>query len=108
MAARVADLERLYRSRYLPFRNALATITGNSDGAHDAVQEAFARALRQRKSFRGGSLEAWVWKIALRSALESRRNGHAVELTGPGEAVSDAFFDNALTEALRSLPPRRR
>jgi len=35
----------------------------------DAVQEAFAKALRKRRSFRSrGTLEAWVWRIVLNTA----------------------------------------
>jgi hypothetical protein len=54
-------LEDVYRRRYVGFRNALATVTGSYDTAHDAVQEGFARALKARKTFRGGSLEAVVF-----------------------------------------------
>jgi hypothetical protein len=36
-------------------------VTGSYDTAHDAVQEGFARALKARKTFRGGSLEAVVF-----------------------------------------------
>jgi len=39
------ELEALYETRYVSFRNALATVTGNRESARDAVQEAFARAL---------------------------------------------------------------
>src|SRR5437763_1319670 len=47
MDERARALERLYRERYTAFRNGLATITGSSESARDAVQEAFARALRR-------------------------------------------------------------
>jgi DNA-directed RNA polymerase specialized sigma24 family protein len=45
MAASKAEIESLYRERYLGFRRALATVTGSYETAHDVVQEAFARAL---------------------------------------------------------------
>src|SRR6516162_1124776 len=78
----VADeLEELYRSRYLTFRNGMAAITGSYDSARDVVQEAFARALRDRGQYRGdGPLLGWVWRIAVRVALESRRNGRELTL----------------------------
>ena len=83
---RAVAIERVYRERYVGFRNALATVTGSYDSARDVVQEAFARALRERRSFRGeGSLEGWIFRIAFRTALETM-----------------------LAAALRSLPPRRR
>jgi DNA-directed RNA polymerase specialized sigma24 family protein len=46
MDDRACELEELYRRRYTAFRNTLATITGGYDSARDAVQETFARALR--------------------------------------------------------------
>ena len=109
MDARARALEDVYRRRYAGFRNALATVTGSYDSARDAVQEAFARALRQRKSFRGDSLEAWVWRIALRAALESRAHPRLEPLGELPEAdLVDDEHDPELAAALRRLPPRRR
>jgi RNA polymerase sigma-70 factor (ECF subfamily) len=104
-------LEELYLRRGGAFRRAIAAVVGNHDLAGDVVQEAFARALRKRKAFRGeGSLEGWVWRIALRTALESRRNGREVRLD---EALATTGLpepqrDPVLAEAIRRLPPRRR
>ena len=75
-------LEQLYRERYVGYRNALATITGSTDSARDAVNEAFARALRSRSQFRGGSLAAWVWRIAVNAAHEQRRDDERAALNG--------------------------
>ena len=64
-------IEDVYRRRHQAFGNAVACLTGNRDSAVDVVQEAFARALARREQFRGdGSLEAWIWRIAIRTALE--------------------------------------
>ncbi|MDP9307040.1 MAG: hypothetical protein M3P15_01885 [Actinomycetota bacterium] len=30
-------IERVYRARYVSFRNALATVTGDAESAHDVV-----------------------------------------------------------------------
>lgn len=105
-------IERVYRDRYVGFRNALATTTGSRESARDAVQEAFARAYRDRADFRGGSLEAWIWRIALRVALGQAN----VKTTGAGNDVNGALdprlldpeLDPELARALRALPPRRR
>jgi DNA-directed RNA polymerase specialized sigma24 family protein len=110
MDARARDLEELYAARYVSFRNALATVTGSRESARDAVQEAFARALAQRESYRDeGPLAAWVWKIALRVALENRRRPHPLPLE---ESVDPALLeperDPELAAALRRLSPRRR
>jgi RNA polymerase sigma-70 factor (ECF subfamily) len=106
------ELEELYRSRYLTFRNGMAAITGSYESARDVVQEAFARALRDRDQYRGdGPLAGWVWRIAVRVALESRRNGHELtleELVADAPAPPSRERDPALADALRELPPRRR
>jgi RNA polymerase sigma factor (sigma-70 family) len=101
-------LEQLYRDRYVGFRNALAPIAGSRDAARDAVQEAFAVALRERRALRRReSLAPWVWQIAYRLALRERARGHAEEV--PTDlSILDPERDAALAEAIRSLPPRRR
>ena len=109
MDERAAAIERVYRERYVGFRNALATVTGSYDSARDAVQEAFARALRERRSFRGeGSLEGWIFRIAFRAALETRgrRETQLDEALEP--EVLQPERDPVLAAALRSLPTRRR
>jgi RNA polymerase sigma-70 factor (ECF subfamily) len=105
------EIEALYRERYRAFRNGLLPLTGTSERAHDAVQEAFARALRHRDQFRGdGSLEGWVWRIAFRVALASRRDRPAVALEQAfeGADIPHPERDPELAEALLRLPPRRR
>ena len=98
---RAPAIETLYRERYGRFRDAIATITGDYDSAHDVVQETFARALRSRRSYRGdGSLEAWVWRIALRTAREQLRKVRGASLNGslPAELI-EAERDPVLAEA---------
>src|ERR1700733_5395616 len=74
MGAQRREIELLYRERYAGFRRALATVTGSYESAHDVVQEAFARAIAERYRFRGEApLGAWVWRIALRVALDERK-----------------------------------
>src|ERR671922_83625 len=59
VGAKLDDIETLYRENYVRYRNALATVTGSSDSARDAVQHAFAQAVAERSRFRGdGSLAA--------------------------------------------------
>jgi RNA polymerase sigma factor (sigma-70 family) len=103
-------LEELYRRRYTHFRNGLAALTHSYDAARDAVQETFARALRAEGTFRGeGSLEAWVWRIALRTAYEYRPNALEAPLEDWFEpALPEPERDPALANALRRLPPRKR
>jgi RNA polymerase sigma-70 factor, ECF subfamily len=105
-----SELETLYQDRYPGFRRALATVTGSYESAHDVVQEAFARALVQRRAFRGdGPLGAWVWAIALRLAWEeNERVGRFSFDELPDLGLADPARDPDLEDALRALPPRRR
>ena len=111
MGTSAKELELLYRNRFGAFRNGLAPICGSFERAHDVVQEAFARALREQDRFRGeGSLEGWVWRIAFRVALDEHRNGHEVEWKEAFEraVVPDPERDRELSDALRRLSPRRK
>jgi RNA polymerase sigma-70 factor (ECF subfamily) len=108
MAASAREIEELYRRRYPAFRGGVATLTGSYDSARDVVQEAFAQALRDRRQFRGdGSLEAWIWRIAFRTALRSRSDPTTEELAEASSPPSPER-DPELAEAIRNLPPRRR
>jgi RNA polymerase sigma factor (sigma-70 family) len=100
-------LEELYRDRYPKFEAVLATMTRDRESARDAVQEAFAVALARKRQFRGeGSLEGWVWKIALRLAGGSRTRKQPIARLDP--VMPELELDPALAAAIRSLAPRRR
>ena len=104
----MGPLEQLYRDLYIGFRNALAPIAGRREAARDAVQEAFAVALREQRGLRRReSLAPWVWQIAYRLALRERARVSHAEL--PDDvSILDPERDPALAAAIRSLPPQRR
>jgi len=78
----VDELEALYRSRLPQFRRVAAAIAGDRDAGRDAVQEAFATAIRKRRSYRGsGTLEAWVWQIVVNAARDVRHRERPEPLT---------------------------
>jgi RNA polymerase sigma-70 factor (ECF subfamily) len=108
MDERAQALEDLYRTRYASFQRGLAPIVG-LEPARDVVQEAFARAFRERRKYRGeGTLEAWVWRIAFRVAVGSRRR-HELDLDSVVEVGHLRDEQNPeLAAAIRALPPRRR
>lgn len=101
----IDDLEQLYRSRLNEFVRAAAAIAGDLETGRDAVHDAFAKAVRQRRRFRGdGTLEAWVWRIVVNSARDARRR---VRPTEPLEGV--AVFDSPGSRlSLRLLTERQR
>jgi RNA polymerase sigma-70 factor (ECF subfamily) len=104
-----AAIEGLYRERYIRFRNSVAPVAGSYEAAHDAVQDGFARALRASGQYSGrGSLEGWVWRIVLRTAIEQRRPGEELPLDEVDPGFVEPERDLALTAAMRALPPRRR
>jgi RNA polymerase sigma factor (sigma-70 family) len=101
-------IEQLYRERYVGFRNALAPVVGSREAAHDVVQEAFARALRDvNKLRRQESLAPWVWQIAINLALRERGRRSLDEL--PEElTILEPERDPMLAAAVCALPPKRR
>jgi RNA polymerase sigma-70 factor (ECF subfamily) len=110
MAASKEEIEALYRERYLGFRRALAAMTGSYEAAHDVVQEAFARALAERRRFRHEApLGAWVWRIAWRLAYDERNRNRRFSFDELADAgLVEPARDPELSDALRALPPRRR
>lgn len=68
------ELATLYRERLGDFTRVATAIAGDEDAGRDAVQDAFAKAVRKRRRFRGdGSLEAWIWPIVVNAARDARR-----------------------------------
>ena len=110
MKGNAEALEQLYRDQYRNYRDIMAGVVGSHELAREVVQEAFARALREQRKFRGdGSLEAWVWKIALNVALKQRRElRRQWQLDEEEPAIHGPAPDDDVRAAVRSLPPRRR
>jgi RNA polymerase sigma factor (sigma-70 family) len=108
--ASLDELEALYRSRFDVFARVAASVTGDSERARDAVQEAFAAAVLKRGSFRGnGPLEAWVWRIVLNAARSDvRRSIPAADYEEPAAANGYPERDAELRVALARLPERQR
>lgn len=108
--AALAEIEEVYRTRVGEFRRVAAAIVCDREAAHDAVQEAFASAVRRRKTFRGDApLEAWLWRIVVNHALSERRI--APTLSEPFEATANghaADGDEQLAAALLALTDRQR
>lgn len=106
------ELEDLYRGRYRHFLRVATAIVGDEATGHDAVQEGFAQALREQKSFRReGPLEAWVWRTVVNAALAARRRRvarrEAPEAAGIPNANGHAD-ESAVRTWVAALPERQR
>jgi len=109
-------IETLYRDRFHAYVHVAYAITGDAESARDAVQEAFALALRRQKSLRKQqSLESWLWRIVVTRSIEAtRRRAKERRMV----AISQAHFepvaqrsnghDRDVVLAVRALPERQR
>src|SRR5947207_229608 len=107
-AVQLAELESLYRREYRRFVRVAAAILRDESRAVDAVQDAFASAIRRRHQFRGeGPLEGWVWRMVVNAALKERRRPRHLQLA---EFEVTAPFENAtpVAESISRLPERQR
>lgn len=108
----LAEVEAIYRGRYQAFLRTAAAIVGDDEIARDVVQEAFASAVRKRRTRRRqASLEPWIWRIVLNAAKDERRRRRvrehpAGDVERNGYRSTDA--DPAVRRALLGLPEQQR
>lgn len=112
--ATVAEIESLYRAQAGAFVRFATAFLGDGELARDVVQEAFARALRNRESFRGdGTLEAWLWRTVVNTCRNARR-ARALRMRFSQLVDRDrlepeqAVRSDAVLEAIKALPERQR
>jgi len=113
-------IELVYRRRFHRFLHVASAITRDVDSGADAVQEAFASAVRHRFGLRGEcSLEAWLWRLVVNSArTHARRLANAYESENGGAAIVGAsphapaadrdVHANHLRALVAGLPERQR
>jgi RNA polymerase sigma-70 factor, ECF subfamily len=109
--ASLDGIERVYRARLAEFRRVAAAIIGDRDLASDAVQDAFASAVRGRGKFRGtGPLDGWLWRAVVNASLTRRRSLRPPSLPAPQPPAeeADGFDADRVREALALLPERQR
>lgn len=115
VAARLEEIEVLYRTRLADFLRVAAMICGD-ESARDAVHDAFVGAVRARKSHRGeGSVEAWLWRAVVNSARKQRRHRRTISLSAVAESLEPsangghrAETDDTFRLAVSHLPERQR
>jgi RNA polymerase sigma-70 factor (ECF subfamily) len=111
--ASVEALGDVYRRHYRRYLRVAEAIVGEVELAHDAVQDAFARAIKGHFENRGpGSLEGWVWRTVVNSALSTRRDrpptGPQLDAAGELASVADGSPDRDLRPLVAALPERQR
>jgi len=108
--AALADIERVYRTRYHELLRVATAVLGDADAAREAVQDAFAAVVQKRRSFRAsGSLEGWIWRTVVNAARNRRREERRRCALAPAEpARNGASPDATLQERIASLPERQR
>jgi RNA polymerase sigma factor (sigma-70 family) len=107
----LAQLESLYRDRYAHFTRVAAAVTGDGETGRDAVQHAFATAVRKRRSFTGaGPLEAWLWRIVVNEARRLARERRPAPLESEHDPAANGRVPDELGVRawVASLPPRQR
>ena len=103
------ELERLYRERYDHLARVAMVIAGDPEAGRDAVQTAFAVAVRKRRAFRGsGPLEAWVWRIAVNEARRARRRPRRAPIVEAEPATNGDRPDDDVRAWISALPERQR
>ena len=86
----LAALASLYENGYRRYLRVAEAIVGDTEIAHDAVQDAFARAIRGRSGYRGdGSVEGWLWRTVVNTAKSACRDAPPPHL--PLEVVGDGL-----------------
>jgi RNA polymerase sigma-70 factor (ECF subfamily) len=111
----LADIEGVYRVRFSVFLRVASGITGDAESGRDAVQEAFARAIRRRSDFRGdGSLEGWLWRTVINVAKDHARSARSrvptpefPDLVDPRSAPEPGEHAD-MRARIAALPPRQR
>ena len=119
--ATLLEIEAVYRVQAPKLRRVAAGIVGDPESAQDVVQEAFAAAIRKRRSFlRRGSLEGWITRAVVNAALNRCRSEASrrmlVERAGaehagagpPADPVDGLSPVDGLGAAIARLPDRQR
>jgi RNA polymerase sigma-70 factor (ECF subfamily) len=107
--ASVEAIEMIYRRKFHRFVRVAQAITRSRESAVDAVQEAFASALRNRHAFRGeGPLEAWVWRSVVNAARRAVREPIAVQLEIVEAASNGHAEKDEVRAVIATLPERQR
>jgi RNA polymerase sigma-70 factor, ECF subfamily len=105
--AELSELEALYRQRFRHFVRVATAVLREEDRAVEAVQEAFAAAVRARRNFRReGPLEAWVWRMVVNEARKTQRFTDEPLAESAAEPATESA--DPIRAAIAQLPERQR
>jgi RNA polymerase sigma factor (sigma-70 family) len=106
----VAAIEQAYRDNYPRFLRLAVAMLCDLDRGRDAVQEAFARALRSRGDLhRLENLQAWLWRTLVNVCRAEQRHPLArLEELGDLEQNGHAEDWPEVRAAIAALPERQR
>ena len=109
MEPEIEAIEAVYRDRYPTFLRLAIALLGDTERAFDAVQEAFAKAIRSRSEHRGtGTLDAWLWRTLVNVCLDERRKESRPLISEPPANNGHAEEWPELRAAIALLPERQR
>jgi len=110
--AALAEIESVYRRRFHEYVGVAAAILRDREAGRDAVQEAFVTAVRRRHDFRAeGTLDAWLWRTVVNTALTERRRRGRLEEWDEGASYATANgspLADDVRGAIDGLPARQR
>jgi RNA polymerase sigma-70 factor (ECF subfamily) len=112
--ATIDEIEDVYRRRLDELVRVATAIVGDRDRerGRDAVHDAFALAVRKRRSYRReGSVESWLWRFVVHAAKDEARRRSTYELVEYVEARRNGYESDELERVQRSLaqlPERQR
>jgi RNA polymerase sigma-70 factor (ECF subfamily) len=82
-------------------------IAGDEQSGADAVHDAFVKAVRSRRTYRGeGPLEAWVWRMVVNAA--KKRVGRQEHRETDAPLADENGFGDPVRALIASLPERQR
>src|ERR1051325_4205420 len=112
--ASLHEIEGVYRERAVRLGRAAAAIVRDRETARDVVQDAFATVVRKRGRFaRRGSVDAWIWRAVVNTALNRLRTDRRVEgrlarQTPIEDQHLDGSLEGGVLAELARLPERQR
>jgi len=124
----LAAFNRLVMSYQGLAYNVAFRVVGNADAAADATQDAFIKAFKSIKQYRGGSFKSWLLRIVSNTCYdqlryEQRRPSEPIEpddsesdyaphlldpAAPPEKMVENQELSDMLQQAISQLPPDQR